>query len=122
VSMAVVVLVMPAHHSRFAMRVLILLLLLSAACGSPAPAKTAPATATTSSAPPPARVADAAPPLDDCANACTEIAVCWEEENPGRDYNQGGFCVSSCEEGDKKAFFQCVEKGRGDCAAMVQCG
>jgi len=107
------------------MRALLMAILLAAACGNPAPATTAtpPAAATTSSSQPPAPPpADAAPPLDDCANACTEIAVCWEEQNPGEDYNQGGFCVSSCEEGDKKAFFQCVEKSRGDCEKMVACG
>jgi hypothetical protein len=106
------------------MRALQIAILLAAACGSPAPATTSPTppATTKSEAPPAPPPADAEPPLDDCANACTEIAGCWEEQNPGEDYHQGGFCVSSCEEGDKKAFFQCVEKSRGDCAAMVGCG
>jgi len=110
------------------MRAFLTAILLAAACGNPAPATTAtpPAAATTSSSQPPAPPpADAEPPLDDCANACTEIAGCWEEENPGREYNQGGNCVSACEGGtpeEKKGFFQCVEKGRGDCAKMVECG
>jgi Cys-rich protein (TIGR04453 family) len=114
------------------MRALLIPILLAAACGSStAPASTAAAPSAASSqpattpppAPPPA--ADAEAPLDDCANACTEIAGCWEEQNPGRDYNQGGFCVSECEEHkpeEKKAFFECVEKGRADCEAMVACG
>ncbi len=108
------------------MRALLLPLLVAAACGSPAPAKSAtpPATATSSQTAPPSP-ADAAPPLADCAEACTQIAVCWEEQNPGQDYNQGGFCVSECEErapDKKKAFFECVEKNGAECAAMLSCG
>jgi Cys-rich protein (TIGR04453 family) len=119
---------MAPHHSRIAMRVLLAFLLVAAACGSQsptpdqaAPPSTTPAASQTPALPP----ADAAPPLDDCANACTEIAVCWEEENPGREYNQGGNCTSACESStpeEKKSFFECVEKGRSECAKMVACG
>lgn len=100
-----------------------------AACGSQNPA---PDTARAPTQPetrpdnvPLAAAPDAAPPPDDCANACTEIAVCWEEVNEGREYNQGGMCTSSCEEAapdQKKAFFECVAEGRADCAAMAACG
>ncbi len=109
------------------MRTLLVALLVAAACSSPAPAKTATPTATTDSKPPPAPpqpTADAATPLADCAEACTRIAGCWEEQNPGEDYHQGGFCVSECEAHtpeQKKTFFECVEKNGGECAAMLSC-
>lgn len=103
-----------------------LLLALLAACGSQsqAPAKAAPPAAAPTAGGQPVP-ADAAPPLDDCADACTEIAVCWEAENPGREYSQGGNCTSACESGtpeEKKSFFDCVTKSGDDCAAMVGCG
>jgi Cys-rich protein (TIGR04453 family) len=126
--MATLVLVMATHHSRIVMRVLLAFLLATAACGnqSPTPDRPAPASTAPPSSQAPARPpADAAPPLEDCAEACTEIAVCWEEENPGREYNQGGNCTSACESStpeEKKAFFGCVEKGRSECAKMVACG
>lgn len=125
-SMATLVLVMAPHHSRITVRVLLALLLATAACGSrsPAPDQAAPPSTAPAASQTPAP-ADAAPPLDDCAEACTEIAVCWEEENPGREYTQGGNCTSACESStpeEKKSFFQCVENGRSDCAKMVACG
>ncbi len=102
--------------------------LVLAACGSQSPAPDSARAPTTPETRPDnvplAAAPDAAPPPD-CASACTEIAVCWEEVNEGRDYNQGGMCTSSCEEAapdQKKAFVECVDKGRAVCAAMAACG
>ena len=97
-----------------------------AACGSqsPAPEKAPRPPKTRPDNVPLAAAPDAAPPLDDCPNACTEIAVCWEEVNEGEDYHQGGWCTSECEEASpekRRAFFTCVEKSRGDCEAMGGC-
>jgi len=110
------------------MRLLFLAAVLTAACGSQrsTPASSAPpAPEQRPENVPLAAGPDAAPPPEDCADACTEIAVCWEEVNEGRDYNQGGMCTSSCEEAapdQRKAFFECVANGRTDCAAMAACG
>jgi hypothetical protein len=98
-----------------------------AACGSqsPAPEKAAPPPETRPDNVPLAAAPDAAPPLDDCANACTEIAVCWEEVNEGREYTQGGNCTSACGDAtpdEQKAFFECVSQGRSECSKMVACG
>jgi Cys-rich protein (TIGR04453 family) len=98
-----------------------------AACGSqsPAPEKAAPPPETRPDNVPLAAAPDAAPPPDDCANACTEIAVCWEEVNEGREYTQGGNCTSACDDAtpdEQKAFFECVSQGRSECSKMVACG
>ena len=98
-----------------------------AACGSrsPAPEEAAPPAESRPAAAPQAAAADAAPPPDDCANACTEIAVCWEEVNEGREYTQGGSCTAGCGDAppaEQKAFFECVARGRAECAKMVECG
>ena len=98
-----------------------------AACGSqsPAPEKAAPPPETRPDNVPLVAAPDAAPPPDDCANACTEIAVCWEEVNEGREYTQGGNCTSACDDAtpdEQKAFFECVSQGRSECSKMVACG
>ena len=98
-----------------------------AACGSqsPAPEKAAPPPETRPDNLPLVAAPDAAPPPDDCANACTEIAVCWEEVNEGREYTQGGNCTSACDDAtpdEQKAFFECVSQGRSECSKMVACG
>ncbi len=105
---------------------LLLLAAVLAACGSqsPAPEKAAAPEKRPENVPLVA-APDAAPPLDDCANACTEIAVCWEEVNEGREYTQGGNCTSACDDAkpeEQKAFFDCVVKGRSECSKMVECG
>ncbi len=97
-----------------------------AACGSqsPAPEKAAPPPETRPDNVPLAAAPDAAPPLDDCANACTEIAVCWEEVNEGEDYHQGGWCTSECGEAtpeNRRAYFTCIEGSRADCGKMLAC-
>jgi hypothetical protein len=96
----------------------LLLFLLAAACGGRASA-TGPAPVEEAAAPPP----DAAPPLDDCADACTEIAVCYEEVYQ-REYNQGGNCTVACEgqlPEEREAFFACVAGTSDRCTAMVEC-
>ena len=109
------------------MRLMPILLLFVAGCGSqsPAPDRAAPAPETRPASEPLLAAPDAAPPPDDCATACTEIAVCWEEVNDGREYTQGGMCSSGCESAapDELArFFDCVAEGRSDCAKMAGCG
>ncbi len=114
------------------MRLLVFALALMSGCGgqSPSSEPTTPAPAPAAASPQdktPAPAADSASeaPPEDCANACTEIAVCWEEVNEGREYNQGGNCTSGCESGtpdEQKAFFQCVVAGRAECAKMLECG
>jgi len=101
--------------------------LLVAACGSqsPAPEKVAPPPETRPANQPLVAAPDAAPPPDDCANACTEIAVCWEEVNQGREYTQGGNCTSGCESAtpeEQATFFACVARGRSACSEMIGCG
>ena len=113
---------------------LVFALALMSGCGgrSPDPETSSPAPAAASEKPappdaPPAAASESqseAPP-EDCAYACTEIAVCWEEENEGREYTQGGSCTSGCEQAtpdEQKAFFQCVVDGRSECSKMVACG
>ncbi|HEU5056712.1 MAG TPA: hypothetical protein VFU21_09300 [Kofleriaceae bacterium] len=106
---------------------LLLLAAALAACGSqsPPPGKAAPPTESRPAGAPQAAAADASPLPDDCANACTEIAVCWEEVNEGREYTQGGDCTAACGDAppdEQKAFFECVARGRAECSKMVQCG
>jgi hypothetical protein len=106
---------------------LLLLAALLAACGSqsPAPETAAPPPESRPTDAPQASAADASPPPDDCANACTEIAVCWEEVNEGREYTQGGSCTAACGDApldQQKAFFECVARGRAECSKMVECG
>ena len=98
-----------------------------AACGSqsPAPEKSAPPPEARPANQPLVTAPDAAPPPADCASACTEIAVCWEEVNPGREYTQGGNCTSGCESAtpeEQKAFLDCVVSGRSECSKMASCG
>lgn len=101
--------------------------LLALACGSqsPAPERAATPSETRPADQPLIAAPDAAPPPADCANACTEIAVCWEEVNEGREYTQGGNCTSACDSAtpdQQAAFFDCVVRGRAECAKMVACG
>lgn len=67
--------------------------------------------------------ADAGPLPEDCATACTEIAVCHEEVHE-KEYGEGGYCTHICEErgpDGQLAFFRCVAASRDACARMVEC-
>lgn len=87
-----------------------------AAAPAPAPAPAATADPA-STAPAPAAEADGP---ETCDDACTEIAVCYEEIYGG-DYRGGGACVDSCEERtdtDRAAYFACIGRTT-DCEAMM---
>jgi hypothetical protein len=54
----------------------------------------------------------------DCADLCTDYALCWEEHNPGEDFRGGGECVASCEEtsqADRAA--REIELGKPSCGS-----
>ena len=109
------------------MRLLVVVLALG--CGT-APASAPPSSRSTSpsthqqpvtEAQPTAPDADLLP--EDCATACTEIAVCHEEVYE-TEYSQGGYCTLTCEErgaDEKQVFFRCVAESRDACARMVAC-
>jgi|GEM_PF-3316465 len=62
------------------------------------------------------------PPKSDdrCAEACTSIAVCWEEVNGG-DYRGGMVCTRRCDERtDKGQFLRCVTRAK-NCKVMLGC-
>jgi tetratricopeptide (TPR) repeat protein len=65
------------------------------------------------------------PKIDDsekCAEACTEIAACWEEVHGG-DYRGGGACTDRCGELEppgRKQFYRCLERAK-NCKATLKC-
>lgn len=107
-------------------------LYLAFGCGAPsAPPAASPAPPAPSSPPAPAVAAPspapavAAPSYEtyECADWCTELAVCWEAQHPDQDYRNGGACVTKCEElapAEQRAWANDIQAAleRDDCAAL----